>query len=88
MQAYKRPPKSIPRSIGHHKEWIRACKEGTATGSNFGYAGPLTEMVLLGNIALRTGKKLYWDGPNMTVTNVPQADEYIRRQYRKGWTLL
>ena len=87
MKEYKRPSKPLPRSIGHHKEWIEACKGGKSTGSNFDHAGPLTEMVLLGNIAIRTGKKLYWDGPNMRVTNVPEANEYVNPPYRRGWTL-
>jgi predicted dehydrogenase len=87
MKAYNRPPKTIPRSIGHHKEWIHACKGGKPAGSNFDFAGPLTEAVLLGNIAIRMGKKLYWDGPNMNITNVPEANKYVRRQYRQGWRL-
>ena len=87
MKAYKLPPKAIPRSIGHHKEWLQACKGGKPAGSNFDFAGPLTEAVLLGNIAIRMGKKLYWDGPNMKITNVPEANEYVRRQYRQGWSL-
>jgi len=87
MQAYKRPAKTLPRSIGHHQEWVRACKGGEAAGSNFDYAGPLTEVVLLGNIAIRTGEKIYWDGANMKCTNVPKANEYVYRQYRDGWTL-
>ena len=87
MKAYKMPPKTLPRSIGHHKEWVEACKGGKPTGSNFDHAGPLTEVVLLGNIAIRTGKKLYWDGPNMMITNVPQANAYLHRSYREGWTL-
>ncbi len=87
MKAYKQPPKTLPRSIGHHKEWIEACKGGKPAGSNFDVSGPATETVLLGNIALRTGKQLKWDGPNMKVTNVPEADQYTHRQYRQGWTL-
>ncbi len=87
MKAYKRPAKTIQRSIGHHKEWLQACKGRKPAGSNFDFAGPLTEAVLMGNIAIRTGKKLYWDGPNMKVTNVPEANEYVRRQYRQGWSL-
>ncbi len=59
MLEYEKPPKSIPRSPGHHQEWIEACKGGKPALSNFDYAGPMTETVLLGNIALRTGKKLY-----------------------------
>ena len=88
MKEYKRPPKTIPRIEGnHHKDWIRACKGGEPACSNFDYAGPLTEVVLLGNVALRAGEKLYWDGPNMKVTNVDSANEYIRREYRQGWSL-
>ena len=87
MREYKRPPKTIARSIGHHKEWIEACKSGKPTGSNFNYAGPLTEIALLGNIAIRAGQKLNWDGQNMKVTNVPEANRYLHTKYRDGWTL-
>jgi len=87
MKEYKRPPKTIPRVKGHSQDWIEACKGGKPACSNFNYAGPLTEMVLLGNVAIRTGKKLYWDGPNMRVTNIPEANKYLRREYRAGWTL-
>jgi hypothetical protein len=87
MKEYKLPPKTIPRSIGHHAEWVAACKGDKPAGSNFDYAGPLTEAVLLGNFAVRSGQKLYWDGPNMKVTNVPEANKYVRDQYRSGWTL-
>ena len=88
MKAYERPPKTLPRSIGHHKEWIRACKSGTPTRSNFDFAGPLTEAVLLGTVSVRTGgKKLNWDSPNLKVTNVPEANAYLHYQYRQGWIL-
>jgi len=87
MQAYKQPPKSLPRSIGHRKEWIEACKGGVPGGANFDYAGPLTEMVLLGNIALRFDDVLKWDGPNMQFTNLPEANEFLHRIYREGWSL-
>ena len=94
MKEYKRPDKSIPRSVGHHKEWIEACKGGKPAGSNFDYAGPLTEMILLGNIAVRMslktqekGLRLAYDGPNMKITNLPEANEYMQRKYREGWTL-
>ena len=87
MQAYKRPPKILPRSNGHYPDWVEACKGGPPASSNFDCAGPMTEVVLLGNLAIRTGQKLTWDGPNMTVTNVPEANAYIRREYRQGWTL-
>ena len=87
MQEYQRPAKTIPRSIGHRQEWIEACKGGKKTGANFDYSGPMTEMVLLGNIALRTGKKLKWDGPNMYITNELEANEFLHRPYRQGWSL-
>jgi predicted dehydrogenase len=87
MKEYKLPPKTIPRSPGHHQEWINACKGGKLPTANFDFSGPLTEVLLLGNIAIRTGEKLLWDGPNMKITNVPEANNYVRRQYRQGWTL-
>lgn len=87
MREYTRPPKSLPRSIGHHQEWIEACKGGPQAASNFEFAGPLTETVLLGNVAIRTGAKLYWDAKNMKFPNKPEADRYIYRRYRKGWNL-
>jgi len=87
MKAYKLPPKTIPRVAGHHRDWIDACRGGKPASSNFDYAGPMTEVILLGNVALRTGKKLTWDGANMKATNAPEADEYIRPEYLNGWTL-
>jgi len=87
MKEYKAPPKTLPRSPGHHKEWVEACKGGKQAGSNFGFASLLTEVVLLGNVALKAGKKLYWDGPNMMVVNAPEANAYLHRPYREGWTL-
>ncbi len=85
MRAYKRPAEYVPRSIGHYAEWIQACKGGDAGGSNFDISGPQAETVLLGNISMRTGKKLAWDGPNLKITNEPEANQYLRREYRKGW---
>lgn len=94
MKDYKRPEPSIPRSVGHHKEWIEACKGGKPAGSNFDYAGPLTEMILLGNIAVRMslktqekGLRLAYDGPNLRITNLPEANEFVSRNYRDGWSL-
>ena len=81
------PAPSIPRSIGHHAEWIQACKEGTPTTCNFDYSGALTEAVLLGNVAFRTGEKLEWDAENLKAKNSSAADQYIRKQYRAGWEL-
>ncbi len=87
MKAYKLPPKTLARSKGHHRDWIDACKGGKPASSNFDYAGPMTEVILLGNVALLTGKKLAWDGPNMKATNAPEADRYIRPEYHNNWTL-
>jgi len=88
MTEYRRPPQSLPRSIGHREEWIAACKGGKPAGANFNYSGPLTEMVLLGNIALRMPhKKLHWDGANMRVANAPDANQHLQREYRSDWTL-
>lgn len=85
---YKRPAKSLPRSKGHHRDWLDACKGGPKASAEFEYSARLTELVLLGNVALRTGKKLAWDGPNMRATNAPEADEFIREEYRPGWNLV
>ncbi len=87
QKAYTRPAKTLPRSIGHYKEWTEACKGGQPGGSEFGFAGLVTEVVLLGNIALETGKLLRWDGPNMRIANVPEANHFLRREYRAGWSL-
>jgi len=89
MQEYKRPPKTLLRSIGHHAEWIKACKEGAPTRSNFpDFAGPLTEAVLLGTVCVRIGGvKLNWDSASLKVTNVPEANGLLHYEYRKGWTL-
>jgi hypothetical protein len=88
MREYQRPPKTLPRSIGHHKEWIEACKTGSATRSNFDFAGLLTEAVLLGTVCVRMGGgKLIWDSENLKITNVPEANKYIHYEYRKGWSL-
>ena len=87
MREYQQPPKTIPRSIGHYKEWITACKGGEPAKSNFDYAGPLSEIVLLGNIALRTNKLLKWEGKNMQFPNAPEFNEFLHRPYRDGWNL-
>ena len=87
MKEFKPPAKTLPRSAGNNEEWIKACKEGTPGGANFEFEGPITEAILLGNVALRAGKKLYWDGPGMKVTNSADAQQYVRAEYRQGWTL-
>lgn len=82
------PPKpTIPDSIGHHKEWIEACKSGGVTTCNFDYSGALTEAVLLGNVAYRLGRPISWDAKNLKATGEPDADRFIRKEYRKPWSL-
>jgi predicted dehydrogenase len=87
MKGFKPPEPTLPRSPGHCREWLDACRGGPKPLADFDYSGPLTEMVLLGNVAIRTGGKLTWDSTNMKVTNVPEANEYLHREYREGWTL-
>jgi hypothetical protein len=87
MKDYKFPPQFLTRSPGHYHDWIRACKGGDAACSNFGVAGPFTEWILLGVLALRFPGKLEWDSAKMRVTNVAEANQYIRPKFRKGWTL-
>ena len=85
---YKRPPKTLPRSVGHHQEWVDACKSGSPTQSNFEFAGPLTEALLLGSLCVRRGgEKLLWDAAAMKVSNVAEANALLHYNYREGWTL-
>ena len=79
------PDPFIPASMGHWKEWVQACKTGSPTTCNFNYSGALTETVLLGVVAYRTGKPLVWDAEQMRATNAPEADAYIHKRYRPGW---
>jgi predicted dehydrogenase len=87
-------PHSIPSSPGHYKEWIAAAKGGKPAGANFDWAGPLAESVLLGNVALRvqlreelTLYRLLWDSENLKFTNLEDANKFVRREYRAGWSL-
>lgn len=84
---FEGPDPFLRVSPGHHQEWIEACKTGGPTGSRFAYAGPLTETVLLGNLAHRVGKELEWDSKQLKATNCPEADDIIRREARKGWEM-
>ena len=84
---FKRPEPFIPRSLGHHAEWIHACKTGKPTTCAFAYSGWLTEANHLGNVAYRVGKKLDWDAAKMYAKSAPEAESLIHREYRKGWTL-
>ena len=84
---YQRPAKSIADSIGHHREWTEACKHGGRPLCSFDYSGPLSESVLLGNVAHRTGKEIIWNSAKMKAVGVPEADAFIHHKYRKGWKL-
>jgi hypothetical protein len=84
---FQAPKPTIPKSIGHHREWIVACKTGSPTTCNFDYSGALAEAVLLGNVSYRSGKKLVWDAENLKAAGCPEADHYLRLEYRQGWTL-
>lgn len=93
-EQYKTPPPSIASSPGHYQEWIDACKGGAKAGSNFDWAGPLTEVVLMGNVALRMElrekldrQKLLWDAKAKRFSNLPEANEFLQKTYRPGWSL-
>jgi predicted dehydrogenase len=82
------PPRMLPRSPGHYVEWLQACKGGPAAGSNFvDHAAHLAEVVLLGNIAIRTKDKLLWDGANFRFTNSEPANQLLQPPYRSGWSI-
>lgn len=92
--SYKPPDPYIPSSPGHEEEWLQACRGGASAGSDFEWAGPLTETVLLGNIAIRkelreilAEKPLRFDSDKFCFPNVPEADKFLHKQYREGWSL-
>ncbi len=85
MREYPLPPRTLPRSPGHLKEWVDACRGGPRPGADFDHAGLLTEVCLLGNVALQADRKLDWDGPNLRVTNDENANRWLRREERTGW---
>jgi predicted dehydrogenase len=92
MRKYQRPERTLERveggADGHEQNWIRACKGGPPAVSNFDYSGPLSEMVLMGNLAVRfPDRELSWNGEAMEITNDSDANAYVRRQYREGWEL-
>jgi hypothetical protein len=82
------PAKTLPRSPEHHKQWIEACKSGGPTTANFDYGGWLTEANHLGNVAYRVGRKIHWDAQAMRAPDAPEADQFIKRERRKGWELI
>jgi len=90
MEEYKQPPQTLPRvnNNAHEQDWVRACKDGQPASSNFDYGGLLTEMVLLGVLAMRLkDRKLEWDGAAMRFTNDEEANSLINPPYREGWSL-
>ncbi len=87
FEGFTPPAPSIPNSIGHHKEWVEACKNGGVTTCNFDYSGALTETVLLGNVAYRLGRPITWDAKTLKATGEPEADKLIHKEYRKPWSL-
>ena len=86
-EACKAVPQTIPRSPGHMQEWFRMMKEGVPAYSNFDIAAYLTEIILLGCVALRVGegRRMEWDGPNMRSPNLPEAAQFVKRNNRSGW---
>ena len=84
---FRRPDPFIPRSPGHHQEWIQAIKSGGTANCNFDYSGALTEAVLLGVVAYRSGEAIEWDASSLRVTNSAAAQQLVHKEYRKGWTL-
>ncbi len=87
FQGYQAPAPFVPDSPGQQAEWLHACRHGTPTASPFSYAGPLTEANHLGNVAFRVGKKIAWDSANLQAIGCPEADQYLHRQPRPGWSL-
>jgi predicted dehydrogenase len=91
---FQAPTPTLARSPGHYAEWVQACKGGAAPGANFDWAGPLAEAVLLGNVALRvqlreklTRARLLWDPAKLEITSLPEASQFLHREYREGWKL-
>ena len=79
------PEPNIPESPGHWNEWVRGCKTGSPTSCNFDYAGRLTETVLLGIVAYRSGQRLEWDAASLAVKNTAAAKQFLRKDYRQGF---
>ncbi len=90
MKEYEKPEKTLPRSPGHHQEWVEACKAGKPemAMAGFWYSGPFTEALLVGNLAVRLQKRVEWDAKTMRSPNCPEADNYITKFYRAGYTVM
>lgn len=87
FEGFQRPDPYIPPSKGHYEEWLDACKGKGEALCHFGYSGPLTETVLLGLVAYRSGKKIQWDAARLKSTNHPEVENLVRPPLRDGWTL-
>ncbi|MGB4785964.1 MAG: hypothetical protein WAQ77_14720, partial [Candidatus Acidiferrum sp.] len=88
MNSYKQPPKTLPRSPGNEREWLDACRGSKVKpGGNFEFSGLVTETLLLGNVASRTGQKLNWDRANLRVPNSEAAQKFVSPERRKDWEL-
>jgi predicted dehydrogenase len=87
MRDYEFPPEFLPRSPGHYRDWIRACKGGVPACSNFSVSAPFTEWVTLGAIATKLNTRLEWDSENMRITNNSEANELLKPAFRQGWDL-
>ena len=83
----RRPAQKLKRSKGHHRDWLDAAKGGPPASANFEYGAALTEVGLLGLVAMRSGKKLAWNAKAMKFTNAPEADKYLKESYRAGWEI-
>ena len=83
----KNSPERVDRSGGHQRDWLLACRGEKPAWANFDYAGPLTEAYLLGNIAMKLNQKIEWDSEAMRITNCEAANQYVQREYRKGWEI-
>jgi predicted dehydrogenase len=86
--AYQRPARTLPRVSGHHRDWLDACKGGKPSSASFEYSAALTEVGLLGLVAMRVRKKIYWDAKAMKATNASEADRYLKESYRPGWEFI
>lgn len=87
MDAFKLPPLTLPRSIGHYQEWFEACKGGPPAAARFEFAGPVTEAFLLGNVAVRSGETIHWDATRHAIESPEASNELLHSAYREGWTL-
>jgi predicted dehydrogenase len=84
---FQSPPKTLPRTVGHYKEWVQACKTGKATNCSFEFGSRMTEIAQLGTLAARTARLLQWDAERMQITNDAEANALVSPPYRAGWSL-